>query len=349
MTTGTEPHQDLKIRFTATNSNGNFLDPTAGKSGAVRTSDNLDFTATGSAPNIMYQSTLTVPITDDPNSTSGSISVELQDDLGSDNYKKNYTIPESRVGISATINVIATPDVELSLNNTTSTTTDEGMTAMVTVSTGNNPLRPLTISYTPTNVTGNYLDITDGSSGNSRTTDPLIFTHNSTSNKYEAQISIDTNSDNADKEHGEILIVLDDPGANADYTIAASSNQNTLIVYDDETPTLKIEAPTPATVTAGNDIEFKLTSNLEPAQDIVVRFTPDNGTGNFLDTTGDLSDAGVIRESNPLNFEPEGSDFVATLKVPTVDDPNATTGTISVELQIDTTSVRKTPSTLPTL
>ena len=339
----TEPHQSLKIRFRATNSNtgGNFLDPTDGESGAVRISDSLTFSPIGISPNLKYQSTLIIPTTEDPDSTAGTINIVLLDDTESQDYEKDYTIPSTGVNISASVRVFDPPIRELSLNNTTPTTTDEGMTAMVTVSTDENPLRPLTIKYTPNNISGEYLDTTDGALNRSRTTEPLTFRLNTTSNKYEAQIPVDTNGDDLDKVHGEILITLDDPGENAKYSIAsAPSNQNTVIVYDDETPTIKIAPPTPSTVTAGNNIEFKLTSNLEPTQDLVIRFTPDNDTGSFLDTSGN-QDAGNVRESGPLKFEASGSDFVATLEVPTVDDPNATTGTISVDIEIDTTSSEK--------
>ena len=288
------PHQDLQIKFTPSNLNtgGNFLDPTDGESGTQRVSEALTFTPTGN-PN-EFTSTLEVPTIDDPNSASGTIRIVLVDDT----EPKNYTI--SGAGSTAEATVTDLPIRQLSLNNITSTITNEGMPAMVVVSTDEDPRQQLAIKYTPTTIKGSYLNTTDGISDKSRTTDMLTFSHNTMTNKFEATFPVATNSDDVDADHGEILVVLDEPGTNAGYTVAsAPSNQNKIIVHDDETPLIKIAPPTLTQTIAGNNVKFILTTELEPWQDLEIQFTPDNETGkNFLDS----SIAGIIDTSGPIEF-----------------------------------------------
>ena len=336
ITSDIEPTSALKIRYTPTNDNqGNFLDPTLGGSGIERISDSLTFTPTGTLTE--HSAILTVPTIDDPNLSTGSINVELEDDV----VPRTYRISATSIGIDADVNLIPIPIPELSLNKTTATTADEGQTAMVQVTTDTNPLRPLPIKFTPTELKGDFLDTSDGISGFSRDY-TLNFSYNNVSRNYIAMLPIDTrNSDNTDTDHGNILIELDEPDAEANYTVAAASKQNTVIVYDDSTPLITVTTPVLTTI-AGNSIMVTLNSDIEPWQDIPITFIPTETSGtNFLDTTGDLRASGISRTSLPLKFDHDGTNYTATLIVPTVDDPNATSGSISVEIQNDSVTAEK--------
>ena len=336
LTTATEPHSSLNIKFTAENlaAGGNFLDPADGESGSTRISESLTFTSTAN-PN-EYTSTLEIPTIDDLAATSGTINIVLVDD----DDPKDYTIAETDTDKSAQVMVIDVPILELSLNNATATTTNEGELALIVVSVDEDPKQPLSIKYTPTNIKGSYLNTTNGNSGRTRTTDPLTFTLDNTSGKYTARFPVATNSDTMDSDHGEILIVLDESEENANYTVAMTpNNQTKIIVYDDETPLITIGNI--QEIVAGNKIELKLTSNLKPWQDLAIKYTPENETGkNFLDTTGGLGDSGIVRTTSPLSFKQSGSNFSANLEVPTVTDPNATTGKITVTLQPDVVTLQ---------
>ena len=338
LTTNQQPHSPISIKFTAENlaTGGNFLDTTGGESGATRISENLTFTPTQN-PN-EFASTLLIPTTDDLEATAGTIKIVLIDD----DDPKDYQITDNNDEKTAEVNVIDVPLPELTLANANPTSTDEDSPAMVVVSTDQDPKQSLSIKYTPTTIKGNYLVTANGDSGRARTTAPLTFSLDSISGKYTAIFPVAINSDTVDADHGEILIVLDEPDASANYTVAPTpNNQLKVIVFDDETPLITIEN-NPQSIVAGNMAEFTLTSDLKPWQDIAIRFIPTNElNANFLDTSGGLGDSNSIRTTTPLNFKQSGADFTAKFKVPTVDDPTMTSGKISIVLRPDTTTPQK--------
>ena len=339
LTTITQPHAPLNIKYIAENlmTGGKFLDTIDGESGTTRISENLTFTPTQN-PN-EYVATLFIQTTDDIESTTGRIKIVLVDD----DDPKNYTIMNSNDKKEAEVQVIDKPIPELSLINANPSATSEDSPAVIVIATDEDPKQPLSIRYTPTSIKGNYLNTANGQSSRTRTTAPLTFALDNVSGKYIAMFSVAINSDSVDADHGEIFIVLDEPIESSDYTVApAPNNEIKIIVYDDETPLITVENQLQSVV-AGNIVEFTLTSDLKPWQDIAIRFIPENGPStNFLDTSSGMGDSRTIRTTTPLEFKPSGSEFTAKLKVPTVDDPTATSGKISITLRPDIRTSQKT-------
>ena len=347
LTANIQPHKPLEIKYTPSNgpanNPGNFLNPMdpvsmmTKNTGVERLSEELTFAPTGNPP--VITATLSVPTVDDRLNLFGDITVQLVDDTA----PKDYTLTTDRnLSTSATANIIQIPSPELSIVDITTPITEGGM-ASFTVQTMTDPRRTLTVNYTKANTKGDFL----GNPPEGMTEFPpesidLDFRKPAVGAPFFlAQIPITTRiPDGKDADHGTVTVTLNNPSPtepNA-YTVKVSpDNAAKVTVQDLETPRISI-ANAPEAL-AGSDALFELTAHIEPWEALNIRFKPINTTGSFLDITGGSREGGESDEprSQSLDFISEGvgKPFKATLEVATIDDPNATSGSMRVELLAD--------------
>ena len=160
---------------------------------------------------------------------------------------------------------------------------------------------------------------------------PLEFILNTTSNKWEAEITIETKDDNQmDDPNGVISVVLIDQSG---YDIGTDPNDRiTINVKDLTVPTITIaDAPD---ITPTQMAQFTLTADTQPWQALAIRFTPTETGSNFLDPTGGAS--GSERITDPaITFTAQSggsTPITGTLSIPTIADNANTRGTINIEL-----------------
>ena len=221
------------------------------------------------------------------------------------------------------------PNFKISIVNST---INEGQNAEFTITADQNPGSSATINYTPTNTVGDFLRVSDGASGSSRSASVNFTAQNN--NTWTAPLTVNMrNNNNTDDTHGKVTVLLDPSTTN--YTTAtAPDNTASVSITDLITPTITIaQAPE---IVQGQLARFTLTSDVEPWGPLAIRFTPTENTTAFLDTTN--GDAGTTRTANPaITFTRSGSgqSFQGTLLVPTTEDAGNEMGTINVQLVAD--------------
>ena len=336
LTSNILPWQAIPIEYTPVNTNGNFLDNTGGltDTGVKRTSGVITFTAAQSGNN--FEAKLPVPTFHDANVNSGLITVTLQPD--STNTPVYYTLSDTDSERKATVTIEHAPIPQLSIADATATI-KEGETARFVVTATVEPKRTIPIKIIPTNnPNGDFLDTTLGAAGTTRIVRQK-FTDPSGTQNWTSTIEIPTRApDGIDANHGSITVTLANPITSDGYTIAAApDNDGIVTVQDFETPLIVIDNA-PLTL-AGSKASFKLTSDIQPLESLTIYYLPTNLTTNnvstnFLDTTG-ITIGDDWMTTVPFESAGAGQPYIGTLPVPTVDDPNATDGTINVLLLDD--------------
>ena len=183
--------------------------------------------------------------------------------------------------------------------------------------------------------TGTYLDTGPGASGTIRNVTLPAFTGNS---PYTARFDVSTRGrDGVNTPQGKITVDLNHvtaSGTNLNYAIDSSNSSASVLVNDDNKPTITIgNAPG---INGGETAMFPLEASVAPYDDLIIRYRPTNTGGSFLP-------AGVHNEiqSASVKFTPDPSDgnkIKGTLPVPTVSAQNAT-GAFSVALEADSDTV----------
>ena len=340
LTSHIEPHKAIDIHFTPRASTGNFLDLTGGLDNRPRTTtEPLTFRSEGAGK--PYKAILQVLTTDDENLTNGEISVILLDDQS----PKDYTRDGNDSANTATARVIDPPNPTLTIAYNGNAVT-EGEMATFTITASENPKRPLKIKYTPTDVALtptdtviNYLDTTLGTTGTERDPVTLNFTDPDGTDTWTSELTIDTRTpDGEDANHGKITVELK-PNANDVYTVTDQATKSAEVtVHDFDVPEITIEnAPA---VVAGIDAVFKLTADIQPWQDLDIKYIPNNVTGEFLNPTPTAT--GVERIAEDLTFarESAGKPIEVTFPIATIADGTLNSGSFSVTLQDDTNTVK---------
>ena len=319
ITSHINPSGPLTIMVKPNNTSGNFLDETNGATNTARTINNVSFSQSGT--NQAFTSTLSIPTQADNSNVSGTISVELVSVPDSANYSLD---PKN---LSAMVSVFNKST--LSITAPASAITEGGELNFI-VTASYNPRTSLSFSYTLTEESGNYLhsSITPGVNNSG----DLAFTQDSSSAPWTANLPIQLREvDGLDADHGSIKVVLDIPAASANYLVADSPDNNaTATILDKEVPVISItNAPK---TTAGNNVEFTLTSNLQPWQPLAIVVTPTDTEGNFLDTTAGAS--ATNRTIDNVIFKQSAPDqaIAATLPIPTINDESSDSGIITVTL-----------------
>ena len=224
------------------------------------------------------------------------------------------------------------PNFKISIVNNT---INEGQHAEFTITADRNPGSSTTINYIPTNTIGDFLRVSDGASGSTRSTSVNFTAQNN--NTWTAPLTVNMrNNNNTDDPHGKVTVLLN-PSTTNYTTASAPDNTASVSITDLTTPTISIaRAPS---IVQGQLARFNLTSDVEPWGPLAIRFTPTETSSSFLDATN--GDAGTTRVANPaVTFTPEGNSFVGTLLIPTKADV-ANTGTIIVQLEEDLNTTQR--------
>ena len=212
---------------------------------------------------------------------------------------------------------------------TASTTTiNEGTAARLTISVDQNPnTNPVTLQYTPTNVTGTFLT---GTSGSPRDADNLSWTQTQGQDRWTAPLAISLkNPDNEYTGDGSLTVALVGVASNEQYIVDTTAITFTII--DVNVPEISIAKP--SNIKPGQTMNFPLTSSVRSNVQFQLRYTPTNTIGNFLNST--IADK---VQTLPVRFNTQRR---ATLPITTLNQ-NLNSGRITVQLQDDNNATRDT-------
>ena len=240
------------------------------------------------SPVVFTQASLNDPFTgtlsvaldnDDVAEFNGTITVTLEDENPANiNYQ---LIPGST---QATINV-EDDDAKIPVLNvvapTTATAESAGSVNFVvtayedqTKSTSINPLRPISVQYTPEEVdNGDFLTDTVA---NIATTTELTFTSNN--GIWSDVITVNLHNDTNGEPTGKIKITLNnDPATITTYMVTSGAdNTAEATIWDDDSPELTIIAGNPVTEGTDSTAAFRVISNVNPHTDLSIQYTPES-------------------------------------------------------------------------
>ena len=158
-------------------------------------------------------------------------------------------------------------------------------------------------------------------------------------------LTVATTGDNVDEPDGSITATLDDPAADAGYTVSATQGAATVTVSDDDAPpTPEVSVTAGSGVTEGGDASFTITASPTPAANLDVSVTVSQ-SGDYgatpgqqtvtIPTTGSVT-LTVATTGDDVD-EPDGS-VTATLDAPAADagyTVSATQGAATVAVSDD--------------
>ncbi|WP_419839583.1 hypothetical protein [Candidatus Poriferisodalis sp.] len=132
-----------------------------------------------------------------------------------------------------------------------------------------------------------------------------------------ATLTIPTVGDGTNEPDGSVTVSLDAPGADAGYTVSATSRTATVAVADDDVPSITLTAG--VAVTEGQNATFTVAASPVPAASLAVSVT--------------VSQSGDFGVSTGARTVTVGTGGTATLTIPTVGDSNdEPDGSVSVTL-----------------
>ena len=285
-----------------------------------------------------------VPNTSALNGLTDSLKLELEIIL-----TKNGMVEETDT-ITYLLNI---PTFSISASNESYNEDDEN--AQFTVTSNINPGTGLySVMYTPRDVSGDFLGTGDGASGDSRTESIRFMAGQDQDGNAEYTATIDValrDKNSVDEANGTIKVELDRVTSstnNINFTIvnapAAGSPANTpsnaaqVTIKDANTPIISIDnAPT---IVASQMAQFPLTADIQPHQELMIRYIPTEIGSNFLDPAGGISTEDFMK---PVRFteQPDNSGK-GTLSIPTRIDDTVSIGTLKVQLIADMNTTDKT-------
>ena len=195
------------------------------------------------------------------------------------------------------------------------------------------------IKYVPTNSKGLFLTTGDH---NAEKDDSVTFTPDSGSSPptWSGTFDFDLRNDNEnDETDGIIVIKLKEPDASISSANYVTDPNNVAIVEVKDLTVPRITFENASAVNQGSDGVFTLTADKQPWEPLAIRFIPSNTSGNFLNLTD--GDSGLPRTSPKITFSGSGT-ITGDLNIPTILDKANATGTISVTLLSDPSTVRET-------
>ena len=261
--------------------------------------------------------------------------------IGPNNEHKS----ELKITIKDGATVIATETITIELSRPTgqiltiaavNSTVDEGSSnAIFEITSTQQTNQPFSLYYTVTDP-GGYLQ--------SRNPPPqTIRFQNSYTTRF-TEFLRNRNNEDEDDNTVKITLILNPTNSGA-YALGRTRTA-TITVKDIDVPRISIRnAPdTPSTLPA----KFEIRSDIEPKEPLEIRYRPKN-IANQQGTVANYLDAGLhnsIQVADPgITFESktEGVNtiYFASISIPTIEDTNNTTGTISVDL-LDDTATEKT-------
>ena len=290
-----EPWQPLTIEFTPNNQIGNFLDTTAGNSGISRTAELIFSESTTSNTWFAQLSILTI---EDESLDNGSfvVTLEPEDSIDQSSYTINTSANQSTVYASNL------PTTYLHFVEERITVAEDDETVTFTIASTLNESQILSVKFIPTNITGNFLDVTNGLSGEVREVE-LTFdlAESSLLGEYETETenAEDTSLDlveNTSLYTAKMTIPLSDPNGvdeedgminvelveSLGYSIEPSQTSTVEILVEDvDVPELSL--PSSIETIAGGVIYIPITSDIEIRKTLNVNYVATNDIGDFLD------------------------------------------------------------------
>ena len=356
----TAPNNKVAIRFTPTESTTSFLTP-ANVSGTTYSKDVI---FEEGDDNVVRGSFEFATELDDPN-TVGTIDVALAMDSNTADPKYEVTTDVNKNSVEVSITTAPKPTLEI-IAHTDRAIEGSGNTAKFIVTADrqpeNNTLNvDITITETPAAGNITYIAASENLVNNTKsiTDHTLNFvavtsTGPNPTTRWEAPFSVALRAtDSADEPHGTVTVALEAAAFSDNFVVATGADSSAeQTIYDLEVPEISIVA-VPSTVTGnegkilgGDDATFTLSSDIEPHEDINVRFTATNGPtgpsadpGDFLDpadpVSGTTKNSGDERLTADLSFATDGAatpKFEETLTISTLDNRNKATGDIIVAL-----------------
>ena len=334
---------NLTVAYTPVKSGGNFLNESDGTdttktntNSEVDRTETITFADVG-GKSVAMLSVATVADASDEDGV-GTITITLKEDPETTD---SYTVISIDSRATASVSVIEVPEPVLSIVST-SVPVDEGSMAAIIVEASENPKRPLTFKYTPTETGTEYLapvdedGVTKGT-GMERTVS-LEFSQATPGSDDPWLATLNLMTKEHDALSGTITVALIDSSG---YTVG-NPYQSAVTVNDVSIPALSI-ADAQETI-AGNNAEFVVTSSIPFVGDLDVVYNPEKSGGDYLDesdTDGSAQDSGPNTNSGvdrtiTLTFAEDSGAYTATLSFATVGDANdADGGTITVTLQAD--------------
>ena len=333
LTSSTPYVGELTVIINPVHQRGNYLDESDGPNGEDWSSgEDRAITVTFAYDGTNFQAQFSLAtLVEDIMTRAGSIDVTLKNDTNTPATYSISTTQDADVAIMP-IHKFPTPVVTI---QSTAVTVVEGETAEIILEASENPLQELPINYIPTETGTSYLTVITQNglskiSGQSRRI-PLEFSQANpdSSDPWLATLRVPTQKHVA--AGGTITIELTLPRG---FTIG-NPNMATITVNETTIPELTI-ADSPTT-SAGDDALFEVTSDIRFVGNLNVTYRPVETGTSFLDESdgpnGEDWSSGEDR-TVPLVFAQDGSDYTATLRLPTENDANSPSGgTINLTLQ----------------
>ena len=315
------PNQDIKVRYSAVSTGGNFLERVGSQTNPIRTAT-VSFFAQGANQPIV--GTLIVPTIVDPTNTPGSITITLVDDIDPNNYVISQTQSETEGMVN--IQGLSVPTLSIT---SVSDNINEGEIAKFIVTASIQPQSPLDVEYTPTDVSGSYLDSTANPTG-VEVMRTLTFEQRFGSSEWTAEINLRTRNEDRNRQFGgNISLKLSPSDDPTSFTIAGAPNDLAIVaIQDTDIPIISInDAPE---ILVGRTATFTLVSDIQPTQALNVTYIVRETEGNFLDETNLMSGE---EQSKLFTFDtPSDQGFTTPLEIDTETDANSDSGTISVTI-----------------
>ena len=350
-----EPWQPLTVEYTPEIQSGNFLDATAGISGESRTVE-LEFTESTTLDNWVAQ--LSILTIEDENLENGTFIVTLEPAKSSD---------QSKYSVSTSTNVTTVYASNLPVSNLyfvdeSITISEEDGIATLKIATTFSQPQVLNVNFIPTDTSGDFLDETDGLSGERREIElNFELATNSGSNEDE-----DSNSDsiedyklNSEDDTQQVndettplfIAELEIPIRDADgiydedgiisvelvestgYSVDQSQiSKAQILVEDVDIPELSLSSEVEAV--AGGVTYLPVTADVTIRKILEVKYIATNEVGDFLDETA--GDSGSERKVSLAFTQSEtSSNAFASFPLNISYSEEFNTGRIEIELVED--------------
>ena len=215
---------------------------------------------------------------------------------------------------------------------------DDGMAQFKVTSNINPGTDTYMVNFTPTEISGNFFEDSDGESGDSRM-ESLTFRagqDGSGNTEYTATIDVDLRDLNdLDEANGTIKVELDRVTStvnNISFTVAkAPNNVAEVTIKDKNVPVITIDNA--VNIVASQVAMFPLTADIQPRQPLMIRYTPTEIGSNFLAAAGGTS---TVETMKSITFtEQADKSGKAFLPIETKIDSTASIGSLKILLLAD--------------
>ena len=167
----------------------------------------------------------------------------------------------------------------------------------------------------------------------------LTFRQDPTTNQWVSDLPVSLRAvNNIDAVNGAITVTLDQPSADANYLIAATSEANsaTTTILDVDIPEFSIE--TADAIYQGDTAQFAISSDIQSTQSHIIKATSTNLNGNFLDETFNKSGEAKLIQNVTFSYSKTEQTNTYNLEIPTIVDSTSSSGEIEVAIMVNSES-----------